>query len=53
MIFEEFDGQGSQLNQLVAIVEQCLEGPVTEKFIQEFVEKESLVKKQVKVARGL
>jgi hypothetical protein len=38
MIFEEIEGQGSQLYQLVAIVEQCLEGPVTKQVIQEFIE---------------
>jgi chromosome segregation ATPase len=34
-VFEEIEGQGSQLDQVVATVEQCLEGPVTEKMIQE------------------
>jgi hypothetical protein len=33
MIFEEIEGQGSQLDQLVATVEQHLEGPVTEQVI--------------------
>jgi peptidoglycan hydrolase CwlO-like protein len=33
-VFEEIDGQGSQLDQVVATIEQCLEGPVTEKMIQ-------------------
>jgi hypothetical protein len=32
-IFEEIKGQVSQLEQVVAIVEQCLEGLVTEKVI--------------------
>jgi hypothetical protein len=43
--------QGSQLDQLVVIVEQCPEGPVTEQVIQDFVEKEALAKKQVEVAQ--
>jgi hypothetical protein len=34
-VFEEIDGQGSQLDQVVAAVEQCLEGPVTEQIVQE------------------
>jgi hypothetical protein len=51
-IFEEVEGQGSQLDQLVVIVEQCLEGPIIEQVIQEFVEKEALVKKQVETARA-
>jgi hypothetical protein len=38
MIFEEVEGQGSHLDQLVTIVEQCLEGPVTDQVIQEFTE---------------
>jgi hypothetical protein len=37
---------------VVTIVEQRLEGPVTEKFIQEFVEQEALEKQQVEAARA-
>jgi hypothetical protein len=33
-VFEEIEGQGSQLDQVVATVEQCLEGPVTVQIIQ-------------------
>jgi hypothetical protein len=29
-VFEEIEGQGSQLDQVVAVVEQHLEGSVTE-----------------------
>jgi hypothetical protein len=43
-LFEEIEGQGAQLEQVVTVVEQRLEGPVTEKVIQEFTEKEALVK---------
>jgi hypothetical protein len=32
-VFEEIEGQGSQLHQVVATVEQRLEGPVIEKKI--------------------
>jgi hypothetical protein len=32
-VFEEIDGQGSQLEQMVASIEQCLEGPATEQMI--------------------
>jgi hypothetical protein len=28
-VFEEINGQGSKLDQVVASVEQCLEGPIT------------------------
>jgi hypothetical protein len=38
MVFEEMEGKGSQLDQVVATVEQHLEGPFTEKMILEFVE---------------
>jgi hypothetical protein len=34
------------------MVEQHLEGPVTEKVIQEFAKQEALVKQQVKAARA-
>jgi hypothetical protein len=37
-LFEEIEGQGSQLDQVVTIVEQRLEGPVTKKLIHKFVE---------------
>jgi hypothetical protein len=37
-LFEKIKGQGSKFEHMVAIVEQRLEGPVTEKFIQEFFE---------------
>jgi hypothetical protein len=52
MLFEEIEGQGSQLDQLVATVEQRLEGPVTEQVIQEFTEQEALAKQQVEAARA-
>jgi hypothetical protein len=50
-VFEEIEGQGSQLDQVVVIVEQCLEGPVTEKMIQELIEQEAQVKNQVKASQ--
>jgi hypothetical protein len=36
---------------VVASVKQCLEGPVTEKMIQELSKKEAQVKQQVEEAR--
>jgi hypothetical protein len=51
-IFEEIEGQGSQRDQVLAAVEQRLEGPVTEQVIQEFVEQEALVKQQVEATRA-
>jgi hypothetical protein len=49
-VFKEIDGQGSQLDQVIAIVEQHLEGPVTEKMIQELIEKEAQEKQQFEEA---
>jgi hypothetical protein len=49
-LFEEIEGQGSQLEQMVMTVEHHLEGPVTKQVIQEFSKKESLAKQQVKKA---
>jgi hypothetical protein len=49
-VFEEIDGHGSQLDQVVVSVEQCLEGPVIEKMIQELAEKEAQEKQQVEAA---
>jgi hypothetical protein len=40
-VFKEIEGQGSQLDQMVATVEQCLEGPVIEQMIQELTEQEA------------
>jgi hypothetical protein len=38
MVFEEIKGNRMQLDQVVVTVEQCLEGPIIEKMIQEFTE---------------
>jgi hypothetical protein len=51
-LFEEIEGQGLHLEQVVATVEQRLEGSVTEQVIQEFVEQEALAKHQVEAARA-
>jgi hypothetical protein len=52
VVFEEIEGQGSKLDQVVVTVEQCLEGTITEKLIQEFTKQEAQVKQQVEVARA-
>jgi hypothetical protein len=49
-IFKEIKGQGSQLDQMVIKMEQCLERPTIEKLIQEISEQEVLAKKQVEEA---
>jgi hypothetical protein len=51
-LFEDIEEQSAQLEQVVTTMEQCLEGPVTEKSIHEFIKQEALVKQQVKVARA-
>jgi hypothetical protein len=40
-VFEETDGQGSQLDQVVVAVEQYLEGPIMEQKVQELAEQEA------------
>jgi hypothetical protein len=46
--FKEIDHQGSQIDQVVATIEQCLEGPVTELTVQELVEQVAQARQQVK-----
>jgi hypothetical protein len=46
-VFEEIDGKGLQLDQVLATIEQRMEGHVIEKMIQEIVEQEARVKHQV------
>jgi hypothetical protein len=43
-VFEDIEGQDSQLDQVVATVEQRMEGPITEQMIQELVEQEAQAK---------
>jgi hypothetical protein len=47
-LFEEIEGQGVELEQVVAAVEHHLQGPINKLVIQEFAEKEALVQQQVK-----
>jgi hypothetical protein len=42
LLFEEIEGRGIELEQVVTSVEKCLEGPVNEAVIQEFAEQEAL-----------
>jgi hypothetical protein len=46
-LFEEIKRQGAQLEQVVTMVEQHLEGPITKKVIQKFANQEALAKQQV------
>jgi hypothetical protein len=42
LLFEEIEGQGTLLEQVVVTVEQQLEGPVSEVVVHEFIEKEEV-----------
>jgi hypothetical protein len=49
-LFEEIEGRGAKLEQVVTAVEQRLEEPVNEEVIKEFTKQEALAKQQVEVA---
>jgi hypothetical protein len=51
-MFEDIEGRGAKIEKVVTTVEQRLEGPVTEKVIQEFVEQEAPTKQLVEAARA-
>jgi hypothetical protein len=51
LLFEDIEGRGAELGQVVTSVEQCLEGPVNEAVIQDFVEQEALAQQQVEAAQ--
>jgi hypothetical protein len=52
LLFEEIEGQGTLLEQVVVTVEQQLEGPISEAVVQEFIEKEAVAQRQVEAARA-
>jgi hypothetical protein len=47
LLFEEIEGRGEEIEQVVTSVEQCLEGPVNKLVIQEFTKQEALAQQQV------
>ena len=49
-LFTEVENQGTELEQLVITVEQCLEGPVNDAVIQDFTEQEVVAQQQVEEA---
>ena len=51
-IFTEVENQGVDLEQVVHTIEQCLEGPVNEALIQEFVDQEVVARQQVEASRA-
>ena len=52
LLFSEIESQGAELEQVVLLTEQRLEGPVNDAVILKFTEKEATTKKQVEVARA-
>jgi hypothetical protein len=52
LLFEEIEGQGTLLEQVVVTVEQQLEGPIIEAVVQEFIEQEVVAIQQVEEARA-
>ena len=51
LLFEEIEGQGTLLEQVVVTVKQQLEGPISEVVVQEFVEQEAVAQRQVEAAQ--
>jgi hypothetical protein len=51
-LFTEIESQGVELEQVVSIVEQCLEGPFNDALIQEFTKKEVVALQQIEVAQA-
>ena len=37
-LFTEIEGRGAELEQVITVAEQCLEGPVNEAVIQKFTQ---------------
>jgi hypothetical protein len=37
-LFVEIEGRGAELEQVVIVAKQCLEGPINEAVVQEFTE---------------
>jgi hypothetical protein len=53
MLFSEIETQGTDLEQVVISIEQCLDGPINDALIQEFIEQEAATIQHVKVARSV
>ena len=52
LLFEEIEGQGTLLEQVVVTVEQQLEGPISKVVVREFAEQEVVAQRQVEAARA-
>jgi hypothetical protein len=51
-LFTEVEGHGAELEQVVTVAEQRLEGPVNDTIIQEFIEQEAKAQQQVEASRA-
>jgi hypothetical protein len=51
-LFIEIEGQGAELEQVITVAEQCLEGPINEVVIQEFIEQEAMEQQKVKASQA-
>jgi hypothetical protein len=51
-LLTEIKGRGEELEQVITIAEQCLEGLVNEAVIQEFAEQEVVAQQQVEATRA-
>jgi hypothetical protein len=51
-MFTEIEGRGEELEKIVTRDEQCLEEPINEAVIQEFVEQEVMPQQQVEEYRA-
>jgi hypothetical protein len=44
-LFTEVEGRGTELEKVVTMTEQCLEGPINDAVIQAFAKKETVTQK--------
>ena len=51
-LFIELESQGDEIEQGVITIEQCLEGPLNDTILQEFIEQEVVALQQVEAARA-
>jgi len=51
-LFTKVEGRGEELEQVVTTAEQCLERPINDAIIQEFVEQEAMEQQQVEAAQA-
>ena len=51
-LFTEVEGQGAELEQVVTIEEQHLEGPINDEIIHGFVEKEFVAQQKFETAQA-